>query len=143
MHSSCGASVTALGETIVSLICSTRIHCLTCIRSWCSCCTFPRLFSQSSARHRSGRSNMAVKACHMVAMALIFATYPCCWAYKVEKFSLLMPNVKPYKVSTNHIISIVTVIWDIVCIRLTGCSSGYSRPGVPKLCRCKKTVNDH
>ena len=119
---------------------STRNQCLTCIRSWCGSCTFPRLFSQSSARLRSGRSNMAVKACHMVAMAIILATYRCCWAYKVEKFSLLMPNVKPYRVSTNHI---VNVMLDIVCIRLTGCSSGYFRPGVPKLCRRETTVIDH
>jgi hypothetical protein len=104
---------------------STRSQCLTCIRSWCSSCTFPRLFSQSSARLHSGRSNMAVKAFHMVATAIILATYRCCWAYKVEKFSLLMPNVTPYRVSTNHITGIVTVMWDIVCIRLTGCSSGY------------------
>jgi len=61
----------------------------------------------------------------MVAMAIILVTYRCCWAYKVEKFSLLMPNVTPYRVSTNHITSIVIVMWDIVCIRLTGCSSGY------------------
>jgi len=95
---------------------STRNQCLTCIRSWCSSRTFPCLFSQSSARLRSGRSNMAVKACHMVVMALILATYRCCWAYKVEKFSFLMPNVKPYRVSTNHITSIVTVMWDVAVL---------------------------
>lgn len=122
---------------------STRNQCLTCIRSWCSSCTFPRLFSQSSARLRSGRSNMAVKACHMVAMAIILATYRCCWAYKVEKFSLLMPNVTPYRVSTNHITSIVTAMWHIVCILPTGCSSVYFRPGVPKLCRREATMIDH
>ena len=76
----------------------------------------------------------------MVAMAIILATYRGCWAYKVEKFSLLMPNVKPYRVSTNHITSIITVMCDIVCIRLTGCSSGYFRPGVPILCRREATV---
>jgi hypothetical protein len=79
----------------------------------------------------------------MVAMAIILATYRCCWAYKVEKFSLLMPNVKPYRVSTNLITSIVTVIWGIVYIRLTGCSSGYCRPGVPKLCGREATVIGH
>jgi len=110
---------------------STRNQCLTCIRSWCSSRTFPCFFSQSSARLRSGRSNMAVKACHMVAVVLIFATCRCCWTYKVEKFSLLMPNVKPYRVSTNHTINIVTVMWVVAYISLTGCSSGYFRPGVP------------
>jgi hypothetical protein len=122
---------------------STRNQCLTCIRSWCGSCTFTRLFRQSSARLRSGRSNMAVKACHMVAVALILATYCCCWAYKVEKFSLLMPNVKPYRVSTNHINSTVSVMWHIVCIRLTGCCSLYFRPGVPKLCRRETTAIGH
>jgi hypothetical protein len=86
---------------------------------------------------------MAVKAYHMVAVALILATYHSCWAYKVEKFSLLMPNVKPYRVSTNHVTIIVTVMWHIVCIRLTGCCSGYFRPGVPKLCHRETTVIGH
>ena len=117
---------------------STRNQCLTCIRSWCSSRTFSCLFSQSSARPRSARTNMAVKACHMVAMALILASYRCCWAYKVEKFSLLMPNVKPYRVSTNHITSIVTVMWDVGCFGLTGCSSGYFRPGVPNCAAAKQ-----
>ncbi|PNF35453.1 Peptidylglycine alpha-hydroxylating monooxygenase [Cryptotermes secundus] len=40
---------------------------------------------------------MAVRSYHMVAVALIIVTHYCCLAYKVEKFSFLMPNVKPYR----------------------------------------------